>query len=104
MKRAYWLLILLGCLWLGVNGWNVAHYWSGGPLSSDEYLLSYERPNSWGDQHPECRDRFGFWPDGERMDASELRGLILPRLDGGGLFVADLRKGTKKPNSRGGSS
>jgi hypothetical protein len=72
-KRAHWLLILLGCLWLGVSGWNVAYYWSGGPLSSDKYLLSYERPNSWGDQHPECRDRFAYWPDGKRMDAKEAR-------------------------------
>jgi hypothetical protein len=66
-------MFLLGCIWLGVNGWNVARYWSGGPLALDENLLRNEHPDSWGDQHPECRNRFGVWLDGSRMDASEFR-------------------------------
>jgi hypothetical protein len=87
MKRPHWAVIAIAVLSLPLNGWNVVRFWSGGPLASDdEYLMSYERPENWGDEHSECRDRFGFWPDGKRMDAGVLDGYVLPKI-GGGIFV-----------------
>jgi hypothetical protein len=79
LKRARWLPILAGSVWLGVTGWNFAHYWSGERVtreyecvSSRECLPPLDKPpSSWGGQHPECRNRFAFWPDGAPMQASE---------------------------------
>jgi hypothetical protein len=58
-------------IWLGTSGWNIARYWSGELVSSRPSLLLREHPVFRGEQHPECRDLFGFWPDGTRMDVSE---------------------------------
>src|SRR5204863_3930829 len=59
-------------------------YWSGERVSSREYLFFNEHPVSWGDQHPECRNRFGFWSDGTRMDPKEFNEVI------GGVFERDV--------------
>jgi hypothetical protein len=66
-RGSLWLWVLAGSIWLLITGWNFAHYWSGEPFVSNRSYLSQNEPRSWGDQHPECRDRFGFWPDGSRM-------------------------------------
>jgi hypothetical protein len=77
-RALLWLWILVGSIWLGVTGWNVANYWSAESVSSREYLIFNEHPVSWGERHPECRNRFGFWPDGTRMDAdAEAAGAFL---------------------------
>jgi hypothetical protein len=69
----FWLSIVLGCVWLGAWALTLAQNWSGERFSSRDYLQHVAEPQyyRWGDQHPECRDRFGFWPDGTRMDAKE---------------------------------
>jgi len=81
-----WPWMLAGSIWLLVAGWNFTHYWSGEPFVSDSWYLSQKEPASWGDQHPECRDQFGFWPDGTRMEPKEFE-------KAGGVFIADIATG-----------
>jgi hypothetical protein len=41
-------------------------------------MFEGEAPDEWRDQHPECMDRYGFWPDGQRMGRSEFHVYWLP--------------------------
>jgi hypothetical protein len=72
MRRERWLAILIALIWFGSRAYVIAHDWSGESVSSWEDRFLNEDAFIWGEQHPECRDRFGFWPDGTRMDDSEL--------------------------------
>ena len=72
-----WLSLACTGIWLSLAAWDGAQHWS------DDLVWHEHPPASWGDQHPECRDRFGFWPDGSRMDAEEFKEFI------GGFFVRD---------------
>jgi hypothetical protein len=59
----------ISVLWLVVAGGLAIHNWPG-----EDYVkgMSFgEAPDEWRDQHPECRDRYGYWPDGQRMDRWE---------------------------------
>jgi hypothetical protein len=58
---------VISVLWLMVALIAVANDWSGNRVSSRSSLIINEGPSDWGRLHPECRDRLGFWPDGERM-------------------------------------
>ena len=57
-----WMLISV--LWLVVLGGFAVKDWLG-------YDYGEEASNEWRKQHPECKDRYGFWPDRQRMDSSE---------------------------------
>ena len=70
-QNLFRLWLLISILWLVASAWIITREWSGDSVSSREYLL-FNEPVSWGEQHPECRNRFGFWPDGTRMKASEI--------------------------------
>jgi hypothetical protein len=72
MRRERWLAILIALIWFGSRAYVISHDWSGESVSSWEDRFLNEDAFIWGKQHPECRDRFGFWPDGTRMDDSEL--------------------------------
>jgi hypothetical protein len=61
------LRILVSIFWVAASAWLIASEWSGESVSSREHPLAYQPPLSWGDQHPECRDRFGLWSDSARM-------------------------------------
>ena len=65
----YWKF--LSAIWLAISGLSAVPEWSGEHVSSREYLRAHEQPYSWGDKHPECRKKFGYWPDGIQMDAAE---------------------------------
>jgi hypothetical protein len=67
------LWILVSILWLAASAWITVQGWSGERVSSQEYLLfngGYRY--SWRSEHPECRDRFAFWPDGKPINPTEL--------------------------------
>ena len=68
----FWMLI--GVLWLVVAGGVAVLNWPGENYT--ERFAFGEAPDDWRDQHPECRDRYGFWPDGQRMDRSEFQVLV----------------------------
>jgi hypothetical protein len=70
MPRAPSLLWVLVSAWLGIVGWNVAHEWPGERVS-DIHVWWEHRPHDWGQKHPECRQRYGFWPDGTPMEAKQ---------------------------------
>jgi len=65
----FWIFI--STLWLTVAGIVIEKNWTNKDLKEDNF--SDEAPDSWREQHPECRNRYGFWPDGERMDDSEFK-------------------------------
>jgi hypothetical protein len=71
MQRERWLVILIAFIWVGSWAFVIAHDWAGESVSSQEYLL-WGDYHSWGKQHPECRNRFGFWPDGTRMSDDDV--------------------------------
>jgi hypothetical protein len=63
----FWILI--SALWLIVAGVFIVENWSDKDWKEDPFVQ--EAPDSWREQHPECRDRYGIWPNGEQMDDSE---------------------------------
>lgn len=75
--RSLWFLLLFGAIWFGTWSWIIASHWSAQDVTSREYLLQNEFPKHWGVKHPECRKKFAFWPDGKRMNASDLKLSIL---------------------------
>jgi hypothetical protein len=73
-----WLWILASIFWLVLPVWIISQNWSDDQNWSRERVV-FARPWGWGDQHPECRDRLGFWPDGSRMSEevlSEVRDIV----------------------------
>lgn len=59
----------ISILWLVALAWVTAMNWSGERVSSYEYLLRHNSYSySWGDEHPDCQNRFAVWPDGKQMD------------------------------------
>jgi hypothetical protein len=84
MQRERWLAILIAFIWVGSWTCIIAYEWSGESVPSrDDLFWSGERWKEpyvfWGKRHPECRNRFGFWPDGSRMtdDDVDLVGLLI---------------------------
>src|SRR5215472_11681366 len=68
----FWMLISV--LWLVVAGGVAVLNWPGEDYTKRFSDLSFLRaPDDWRDQHPECMDRYGFWPDGQRMERSEFK-------------------------------
>ncbi len=65
------LWVLISIVWLLASALVIAQDWSGERFSMPAYSLYFSRPSSWEVQHPECRERYGVWQDGTRMDASE---------------------------------
>jgi hypothetical protein len=47
----------------------IAINWSGERVSSRESIwFNNKYQFEWGDEHPECRNKFAFWPDGKEMN------------------------------------
>jgi|SRR6516165_1856503 len=63
-------------LWLVVAGGLAVHNSPGEDYAKG--MFEGEAPDEWRDQHPECMDRYGFWPDGQRMGRSEFHVYWLP--------------------------
>jgi hypothetical protein len=62
--------MLISILWLAALAWITAMNWSGERVSTHDALWFNNNYHfTWGEEHPECRDRFAFWPDGKEMDA-----------------------------------
>jgi hypothetical protein len=59
MRRLLWIWALISVGWAILI---IAPHWSEEP----------SEPVFWGDEHPECRDRLGFWPDRTRMEDDDL--------------------------------
>jgi hypothetical protein len=62
----------ISVLWLVVAGGIAVLNWPGEDYAKHIYFGEVA-PDYWRDQHPECRDRYAFWSDGQRMDPSEFR-------------------------------
>src|SRR5215831_16385337 len=62
----------ISVLWLVIAGGIAVLNWPGEDYVKGHYFGEVA-PDGWRDQHPECRDRYGFWSDGQRMDPSEFR-------------------------------
>jgi len=58
-----WLCVSIGILWSGSAGWIAFQTWDIEPPSD-----MFERPSDWEIAHPECRNRFGIWPNGKPME------------------------------------
>jgi hypothetical protein len=67
----FWMLISI--LWLVVAGGVAVLNWPGEDYTKRFWSQLLEAPDDWRDQHPECMDRYGFWPDGQRMERSEFK-------------------------------
>jgi hypothetical protein len=80
MQRAVlWLWILASIFWLVLSVWIISQNWSDDQNWSRERVV-FARPLGWGYEHPECRDRLGFWPDGSRMSERVLSEFRNPRI------------------------
>jgi hypothetical protein len=68
-----WMLI--SALWLVVASGIAVKNWPGEDYAKPDLFppqpFGEEASNEWRDQHPECKDTYGFWPDGQRMDRSQ---------------------------------
>jgi hypothetical protein len=65
--------MLISVLWLVVGGGHAVLNWPGEDYTKGFWPQLLEAPDDWRDQHPECMDRYGFWPDGQRMERSEFK-------------------------------
>ena len=86
----FWMLISI--LWLVVAGGVAVLNWPGEDYTKRFSELSFLRaPDDWRDQHPECMDRYGFWPDGQRMERSEFE-----VMEGFGIWSRELLNDMEK--------
>jgi hypothetical protein len=71
-RRLMWIWALISVGWAILI---IAPFWSARDDSEPPIIWDWRDPRpalSWGELHRECRDRLAFWPDGTRVNDSDL--------------------------------